>query len=135
MADFTAIGHINNIKFVHDSIYITLDEYEKGYVKGNGEKVGDKIFTWKVIINGTQAKRNYINKFFSRGSYVQIKGKLYPYELINGEKQDGYTVFVQSINLMCYPKRFMKIEREMIKESQTNAKETPDLEGYMQEDF
>lgn len=135
MADWQATGHISNIKYLPDCILIWIDEYEKGYVKTNGQKIDDRIISWRCIFSGNESKRKYIDKFFNRGSYVQAKGKLYPYAIQNGKQVDGYTVILQTINIACFPKRMMKQEKKMTKESQESFDGTPNLDEYNAPDF
>ena len=75
MADFTVLGHISTIKYLPESILIYVDEYKKGYRKADGEVVDDKVLSWRCIFSGNASKRNYITKYFSRGSLVQVKGE------------------------------------------------------------
>jgi hypothetical protein len=118
MADWQATGHISNIKYLPDCILIWIDEYEKGYVKTNGQKIDDRIISWRCIFSGNEAK-----------------GKLYPYAIQNGKQVDGYTVILQTINIACYPKRMLKQEKKMTKESQESFDGTPNLDEYNAPDF
>ena len=134
MADFQVLGHIVNVKHLPDCVLIFIDEYKKGYKKTSGEKVEDKVLSWRCIFSGNENKRNYINKFFNRGSLVQIKGELLPYSLSQGQMVDGYTVFIQTINLAAYPRQTIKFEKKAIKES-LNDGEVPDVDSFYKSDF
>ena len=135
MADFQVLGHITNIKFQQECILIYIDEYKKGYRRANGEIVDDRVISWKCIFSGNASKRSYINKYFNSGMLVQVKGEIMPYALEHGNMVDGYSVLIQTINIACYPRKMIKIERKIIKESQENGNATPNLEGFNQPDF
>lgn len=136
MADFQVLGDITNIRFKDECILIWVDEYKKGYRKSDGTVVDDKVLSWKCIFSGNEKKRTYVNKFFNRGSLVQIKGEVLPYSIENGTIHDGeYSVLVQTLNLTCYPRQTMKAEARMIKDSQSASFEKPDLDGFMKSDF
>lgn len=135
MADFQCLGHITDIKYLSDCVLVFVDEYKKGYRKSNGEIIDDKVFNWKCIFSGNENKRAYINKFFSRGMLVQIKGELFPYSIVNGMMVDGYSVFIQSINMAAYPRQSIRKEAKMIKESQENSSEIPNLKDFNSPDF
>lgn len=135
MADFTVLGHISNIKYLPDSILVFVDENKNGYTKANGDKVNAKVLTWKCIFSGNTSKREYINKYFNRGMLVQIKGEILPYAVEQNELVSGYSVFIQTINRSAYPTTAIKQEKKMIKESQMNSDEKPDLESYNKPDF
>lgn len=135
MADFTVLGHISTIKYLPESILIYVDEYKKGYRKADGEVVDDKVLSWRCIFSGNASKRNYITKYFSRGSLVQVKGEIVPYAIEHGKLVDGFSVYVQTINLAAYPRQTIKQERKMIAESQLASDESPDLAAYNEPDF
>lgn len=135
MADIQITGDITQILFRGESIFIMIDEYERGYVKPNGEKVQDKILSWRCLYSNTEAKRKFISKYFDVGDYVQIKGKEYPFMVEDGKQEDGYTIFIQTINFACYPKRMMREEKRAIKDSQIHATGVPDIKKYMENDF
>lgn len=135
MADYSILGHIANIKYLPESIVIWVDEVKRGYRKSNGEKIDDRVLTWKCIFSGNESKRNYVNKFFNRGSLVQVKGEILPYEVEQGQETKGYTVFIQTMNLAAYPRTNIKKEKMMQKESMDGLKETPNVDEFMQDDF
>ena len=135
MADIQILGHISNIKYLSDSILVIIDENKNSYTKTNGEKVDAKVLSWKCIFSGNESKRNYINKYFNRGMLVQVKGEVVPYAIEHGDLVEGYSVFIQTINRAAYPSTTIKQEKRMIKESQANNDETPDLESFNQPDF
>lgn len=135
MADFQVLGHITNIKHQQECVLIWIDEYKKGYRKQDGTIVDDKVLSWKCIFSGNASKRAYINKYFNRGMLVQVKGELMPYAIEQGEMVDGYSVFVQTINIACYPRQMIKTERKMIRESMDGAKEKPNIDAFNMPDF
>lgn len=135
MADFQVLGHISNIKYLPDSIVVYVDEIKRGYKKANGEKIDDKVLSWKCLFSGSAAKRNYINKFFNIGSLVQIKGELLPYAQEHETEVNGYTIFIQTMNLASYPRTNIKKEKKMQKESMEHATGTPNVEDFMENDF
>lgn len=135
MADIQILGHISNIKFQQECILIFVDERKRGYKKQDGTIVEDKILSWKCIFSGNEKKRGYINKFFNTGMLVQVKGEVLPYAVEQGSMIDGYSVFVQTINVAAYPSNNLRIEKKMIKESQNSSTDTPDLERFEEPDF
>lgn len=135
MADFQLLGHITNISFRQDCILIFVDEYKKGYKRQDGTKVDDKIISWRCIFSGNEKKHNYISKYFSRGMLVQVKGEIMPYAIEQNKTVEGYTVFVQTINIAAYPRKSIKEEQKMIKESQQYSSETPNLDEFNKPDF
>lgn len=135
MADFTVIGFISNIKYLPECIVINVDESKNGYRRADGTRVEPKVYTWKCLFNGTDSKRKYVNRYFNRGMLVQVKGELLPYAVENGVTSDGYTVFIQTINIFAYPRTTIKTEQMMIKASYENSDEVPDLDRYNEPDF
>lgn len=135
MADIQILGHISNIKFLPDSILVIVDENKNGYTKPNGEKVEPKVLTWKCIFSGNASKRDYVSKYFNQGMLVQVKGEIVPYAVEHGQLIEGYSVFIQTLNRASYPTTAIKQERRLIKDSQLNSTERPDLETYNQPDF
>lgn len=135
MADIQILGHIQGIQFKQECILVFVDEYKKGYVKSDGKRVDDKVISWKCIFSGNENKRKYIEKFFSRGMLVQIKGEVMPYAIEQDSIVDGYSVFIQTINLQAYPRQMIKMERKMIRDSMMHSSETPDIDAYNEPDF
>ena len=135
MADFQVLGHISAIRYLPECILVFVDEVKNGYKKQDGTVVDDKILNWKCIFSGNPSKRNYINKFFSNGMLVQVKGEIFPYSIENGNMVDGFTIFIQSINRASYPKSTIRVEKKMIKESMESTDAVPDLKGFNTPDF
>lgn len=135
MADWSAEGHIMEVKYLPTCILIFFDEYRRGYTKPNGEVVKPSIWSWKCIFSGNESKRIYITKYFNRGDYVKIKGEIAPFSVENKEVVEGNSVYVQTINKIAYPRKMLKQEIRMIKESQRNSDEEPNLEAYNGDDF
>ena len=133
MASFQLTGFINTIKYLPDAILVYVDEYKRGYKKQDGTIVDDKYLSWKCIFKQGFAK--YINKHFGDGMLVEVKGEIMPYAIEKDKLIDGYSVIAQTINVASYPKSAIKREIKMIKDSQSNADETPDLESFITPDF
>lgn len=133
MADFTVIGHINNVKYLQDSCLVFIDEFRKGFRKKDGTIVDDKYLSWKCIFKPYFKK--YINEHFNQGMLVQVKGEIMPYAIEKEHLVDGYSVIGQTINVASFPRASVKQEQRMIKDSQMHASETPDLEGFNAPDF
>lgn len=133
MASFQVTGFINTIKYLPDALLVYVDEYKRGYKKQDGTIVDDKYLSWKCIFKQGFAK--YINKHFGDGMLVEVKGEIMPYAIEKDKLIDGYSVIAQTINVASYPKSAIKREIKMIKDSQSNADETPDLDGYITPDF
>lgn len=133
MADFQVIGYINTIKYLPDACILFVDEYKNGYTKKNGEKVQDAYWSWRCIFKAYF--KDFVNKHFSRGMLVQVKGEIKPFTLVNDDIQDGYSVIGQTINLYSYPRYGTKLEKKNIKESELHSIGTPNIEEYMKDDF
>lgn len=133
MASFQVTGFINTIKYLPDALLVYVDEYKRGYKKQDGTIVDDKYLSWKCIFKQGFAK--YINKHFGDGMLVEVKGEIMPYAIEKDKLIDGYSVIAQTINIASYPKSAIKREIKMIKDSQSNADETPDLESFITPDF
>lgn len=133
MNRFILQGFINTIKYLPDSCLVFIDEYESGYKRPNGEVVDDKYMSWKVIFpNGM---KSFITKYFGNGMLVDIVAKMKPYEIEQEKIIEGYSCLGMSIQRASYPKSAIKREIKMIKDSQSNADETPDLESFITPDF
>lgn len=133
MADIQVTGFVNTIKYLPDAVLVFVDEFRKGFKKPNGDIVDDKYLSWKIIFkNGL---RNYINKFFSDGMLVTVKGEVYPYAIERETLVDGYSFIGQTLNIASYPRSSVKREHRMMKESQLHSNGTPDLDAYNEPDF
>lgn len=133
MAAFSVIGTIENVKYLPDSCILYVTEYKKGYKKSDGTIVDDKYFQWKVIYKGYFKK--YISLHFGKGMLVEVKAEIYPYAIENGNVTEGFSVIGQTCNLFCYPRRAIKMEQKIIKESQSGVDDVPNLEDYQSADF
>ena len=133
MAAFSVVGTIENVKYLSDSCILYVTEYKKGYRKSDGTIVDDKYFQWRVIFKGYFKK--YISSHFGVGMLVEVKAEIYPYAIENGNVTEGFSVIGQTCNLFCYPRRAIKMERKIMKESQEAVDEVPNLERYMSSDF
>ena len=133
MASFETIAFISQIKYLPNSVVVYLDEYHKGYKTSDGTIVDDKYVQFKTVWKPYFKK--YINEHFSIGMLVQVKGDMLPYAIENQNYVAGYSIIGQCINIFSYPKYNAKQEIKMIKESQMNSDEQPDLEAYNKPDF
>ena len=133
MNRFILEGFIGNVQYLPDSCILTINEYEQGYTKGNGEYVDDKFITWKVIFKGSM--KAYISKFFKNGMLVDIDAKMLPYAVSRGEAVDGYSCNGIAINMASYPRQSARQEMKMMRESQQMTDEAPDLEEFNKPDF
>lgn len=133
MAAFQVIGFIDALKVLPDSCILMMSEFKKGYKKSDGTIVDDRYHSWKIIYKGYFIK--YLTTHFSKGMLVEVKGDIVPYAIEHGEVTEGYSVLGETCNMFSYPRYSIKQERKMIKESQANSDETPDLDGYNQPDF
>lgn len=136
MADIQILGFIRNVKYLHDSCIVFIDEYKSGYKRANGEQVDEKFLSWRCIF------ANYFKKFLSQhfgdGMLVSVKGEVLPYALEHGKAIDGYSVMGQTINRASYPRASARAEMKMVKESgefMESRNDVPDVEGYNQSDF
>lgn len=133
MAAFSVIGFVEALKPLPDSCILFLSEYKKGYRKSDGTIVDDKYVSWKIIYKGYFIK--YLTTHFSKGMLVEVKGDIVPYAIEHGEVTEGYSVLGETCNMFSYPRYSIKQERKMIKESQLNSDEEPDLDTFIQPDF
>ena len=133
MAAFQVVGFIDALKVLPDSCILMMSEFKKGYKKSDGTIVDDRYHSWKIIYKGYFIK--YLTAHFSKGMLVEVKGDIVPYAIEHGEVTEGYSVLGETCNMFSYPRYSIKQEHKMIKESQANSDETPDLDGYNQPDF
>jgi len=135
MASYSVIGFIDSIKYLPNNggCLVFVSEFKKGYHKSNGEVVESKYLSWKCIFKPGLV--NYINKHFNKGMLVEIKGEVLPYAIEHEKVVEGYSVIGQTLNLFSFPRNTLKLENRMIKESQENSSETPDLDEYNKPDF
>ena len=133
MAAFSVIGFVEALKPLPDSCILFLSEYKKGYRKSDGTIVDDKYVSWKIIYKGYFIK--YLTTHFSKGMLVEVKGEVLPYAIEHGQAVEGVSVIGQTCNIYSYPRYNAKQEVKMIKESQLNSDEEPDLDTFIQPDF
>lgn len=135
MANFTLIGLIDGMKFLPSGggCMLFLSEFKKGYKRSDGVLVDDKYLSWRCLFK--QGMCDYISKHFSRGMLVEVKGEVYPYAVSHGEFVDGYSVLGQTLNVYSYPRRLLRTEQKMMKESQRGISDLPDLDGFNAPDF
>jgi hypothetical protein len=133
MASWQCVGFVDAIKVLPDSCILFLSEYKKGYKRSDGVMVEEKYHSWKVIFSGYFIK--YLTKHFGKGMLVEVKGDIVPYAVEHGNVIEGYSVIGQACNMFSYPRYGARQEQRMIKESQMNSNESPDLEAYNQPDF
>lgn len=133
MASFECIGFISQVVYRPDSVFLILDEYHKGYKKSDGTRVDDKYVTFKIIYKPYFKK--YFSEHFSQGMLVKVKGEVLPYAIVHDRRVDGISIIGETCNLYSYPKAFAKQEMKMIKESQENSTDTPNLQEFNAPDF
>lgn len=133
MNRFIVQGFINTIKYLPDACVVYIDDFKKGYKKPNGEIVDDKYFSWKIIFKGYFKK--YINEHFSNGMLVEIDAEMYPYAIQNGKLIEGYSCLGKSIDISSYPRSSIKQEQRIMRETQANADEMPNIEDFNRPDF
>ena len=133
MASFYVVGFLESVRVLPDSCILFLSEYKKGYKKSDGTIVDDKYVSWKIIYKGYFIK--YITSHFGKGMLVEVKGEILPYAIEHGQAVEGMSVIGQTCNMYSYPRYNAKQETKMIRESQENATEKPDLQSYKTPDF
>lgn len=133
MASFETTAFISQIKYLPNSVIVYLDEFHKGYKNSDGTIVDDRYVQFKTVWK--PYFRKYINDHFSQGMLVQVKGEVLPYAVENQNIVAGYSILGQVMNVASYPRYNAKQEIKMIKESQLNSDEQPDLESYNKPDF
>ena len=134
MNRFILNGVIKNIKYLQDAVVVYVDDMEKGYTTQDGKVVNDMIYTWKVIFKSNPFK-GYITRHFNDGMLVDIDAKMRPYSLENGEEKDGYSCIGIAINRSCYVRQSYRVQKKLMKDSQMNSDEKPNLEEYNKPDF
>ena len=133
MASFECIGFINIVKYLPDSVLVFVDEFKKGYKKSNGQVVDDKYLSWRIIYKPYFKK--YISEHFSNGMLVKIKGEVLPYTIEEDKMVNGYSVIGETINIYSYPRYNVKNEIRMIKDSQSENDDEPNIEDFKKPDF
>lgn len=133
MASFETTAFISQIKYLPNSVIVYLDEFHKGYKNSDGTIVDDRYVQFKTVWK--PYFRKYINDHFSQGMLVQVKGEVLPYAVENQNIVAGYSILGHYISIASYPRYNAKQEIKMIKESQLNSDEQPDLDSYNQPDF
>lgn len=130
MASFLVSGFINNIKYLpsQGGCLVFVSEYKNGYKKKDGTTVEDKYLVWKCIFK--QGLVKYISEHFNTGMLVEVKGEVLPYAIEHDKIIDGYSVIGQCINISSFPRASRLQEIKLIKESQENSTERPNLEEY-----
>ena len=66
---------------------------------------------------------------------VKVKGEVLPYAIEHGQIIDGVSFIGQTCDIFSYPRTSVKQEMRLIKESQDNSDEAPNLEDYNTQDF
>lgn len=127
-------GVIRNIKYLQDCVIVYVDDIEKGYRTKDGVVVDDMLYTWKVAFKNNPFKE-YINRHFNDGMLVDIDAKMRPYAITEGQQVSGYSCFGIAINRSCYVRSSYRKEVKLMKESQENSKEQPNLKNYNEPDF
>ena len=133
MASFEVTGFINTIKYLPDACIVYVDEFKGGHTTSKGVVVEDKYLSWKIIYKAYF--KDFVAKHFNKGMLVNVKGEVLPFGKKGDEYVDGYSILGQTINIASYPRAFVKKELMAQKDSQLHSHGTPDLEGYMEEDF
>lgn len=133
MADFQVNGFIEGIRYTETSVIVTVSEVRKGYTNANGERVDDSVITWRILYKAYF--RKYLANNFSSGQYVKVKGTVLPYAKDHDTVVEGYSVIGQTIDLDAFPRRTVKREMAMVKDSQEHASGVPDLDAFNAPDF
>lgn len=134
MAFFTLNGHIEGIKYTENSVIVIVSEVKSGYVDTSGRRTDDEVLVWKILY--PSGMRSYIAKFFAKGMLVDVYGIPKPYAKDrDGNIVEGYTVLGKNIDRASYQRTSVRLEKKMIKDSQLNSSDHPDLESYMKPDF
>lgn len=130
MADITLYGHIEGIRYTENNVIVTLTEYANGYRKRNGEVVDETVYSY--VIGFKTYFKAYIASHFAKGMLVKIKGTMLPF---SASSDNGYTINGQTIDLASRPKSFAAQERKMVRESQEQDIEIPNINEYNKPDF
>lgn len=134
MADIQMTGHIVGVRYTPTAVIVTASERKQGFKKNDGTIVPDDVLTFRFIFKPYFKK--YISTHFSENMLVKMKGVLLPYAKDHeGNTIDGFSIIGQTIDREAYPSNNLRIEKKMIKESQMNTTETPDLERFEEPDF
>lgn len=134
MNRFILTGVIRTIKFLPDSVIVYVDDMEKGYVKPDGTRIDDLLYTWKVIFKANPY-RNFIAKYFNDGMLVDIDARMRPFAVEKETEVQGYSCIGLSIQRGCNTRASHIQEMKMVKESQERSMAQPNLEEYNKPDF
>lgn len=134
MADIIIRGFLDKIHYLQNQGGIMyVSEFKKGYKKSSGEYIEDRYISWRVLFK--QGQSSYLNKHFGTGMLIKVKGEVLPFAIKQQNIVEGYTITMDSCVIDSYPRYNAKQEIKMIKESQLNSDEQPDLDSYNQPDF
>lgn len=135
MANVQFVGVLKSIRVMpmDKGVAITVHEFKKGYRKKNGDVVTDRWNEWRVMY--VKSLIPYVTEHFGRGMMVEIKGEIIPYAMVDDKPVDGYTILGQTLNMASIPRPYALQEQKMIKDSQANATDKPDLDAYNDPDF
>jgi len=134
MAVFTLNGHIEAIKYTETAVFVFVSEVCNGYKDGSGKVVDNEVLMWKILFPKGMA--SYITKFFAKGMLVNIYGIPKPYAKDqDGNILEGITILGKNIDRAAYQRTSVRQEKKMIRDSQLNSTESPDLESFNQPDF
>lgn len=133
MADVQLYGFIEGIRFTENGVIVTVSERRLGYKKKDGTIVDEDVLLWHVVFKAYFKK--YISSHFSSGMLVKIKGMILPYSKEHDEIVEGYSFIGQTIDLSPYPKNTLRRDMKIIKESELNTTERPNIDEFMKDDF
>lgn len=134
MADIQILGFIRQVKYLHDSCLVFIDEYKAGYKRADGTQVEERCLSWRCIF--ANYFKGFVSKHFGNGMLVTVKGEVLPYAMDKGKVVEGYSVMGQMINRASYPKAGGRAEVQVLKESESMlGDDSPNLEDYNNPDF
>ncbi len=133
MASFQLVGFISKIVYKNGFCLVMVDEFKRGFKRKDGTTVDDKYLSWKCIFK--QGLVKYISEHFGNGMLVEVKGEVLPYAKEHENIVDGYSVIGQCINMASYPRSSVKQEQRIMRETQANATEMPNIEDFNRPDF
>lgn len=133
MAEFSITGFIVGVRYLEQSVLVTVSENTLGFTRADGTIVEESVDTWCIIYKPYFKK--YISSHFSRGMYVRIKGTIRPFSLNHNKAVDGYSVIGETINLAAFPKSSVRQEKRLTQNPAVDVMGEPNYRESKEMDF
>ena len=136
--EFTIIGRIKTIKKHRYGLILRVHEEKNGVIdKDGGREIGGYSNTWSLLITNKQ-QVSFIQKFFSVGKFVIVKGCATIKKDYNDSEEDnlnlnGLSLRLQTIEFYNFGNSYADKEREKLT-SKVMGDEVPNISNY-EDDF